>query len=261
MKDSQIKEKMESLDALSGGVVFGKEEAWERLQERMDKKPALLFRFRYAAVAALLLVLISIGVIRYDSQEKIADNLPLNNTTTPIVSEQGTAVYNTTDSQPRVITMPTPMESEPALFVQHEPLLDKLPQGVVVPMPVAQLQLPQINPTVAEVNIELHPKLNLKNMRVVHINDLNAGYTPEQEDMYVYDGPKLDISKMKVVSIYDIQQEGQTSVYEEGMLTMMRINRPHGNTFVFQNPFRRNYGTSGRLYARSPLNINFNRNN
>lgn len=260
MKDSQIQEKMESLDALSGGLVFGKEEAWERLQARMDKKPAVLYRFRYAALAAVLLVLISVGVLlNYHPQERLANSQPRFNPDVMPVNESESG--GVADAQPELMTLSIPVTQEQTTLIEHGPVLNRLPKAMAVSMPVAHLGLPQLQPVSTDLNIDYRPKLNLSTMRVVHINDIDGGYQPAPEDMYAYDGPKLDISKMKVVSIYDLQQEERMNVFEEDILTIARINRPHGNLFTFQNPFRRNYNTGSRLYTGSPLNINFNRNN
>jgi len=56
-----IREKLGSLDPLSVGVVFGKEQAWDKLQARLDKKPSLTpHGHRWAAVAAMLLLTVSV---------------------------------------------------------------------------------------------------------------------------------------------------------------------------------------------------------
>ena len=54
--DKLLREKINMIDPLSGGIVFGKEEAWGRLQQRMEHKPAKRIKLYYqmAAVAATL---------------------------------------------------------------------------------------------------------------------------------------------------------------------------------------------------------------
>lgn len=54
--DKQIREKISDLNTLSGGIVFGKDASWDRLQARLDTPaPRLIpLRLRLAAAAALL---------------------------------------------------------------------------------------------------------------------------------------------------------------------------------------------------------------
>ena len=62
--DKLVTNKMASLDTLSGGIVFGKEEAWEKLQARMDGKPAHRIAWKYVlALAAILLVAVCVAPV------------------------------------------------------------------------------------------------------------------------------------------------------------------------------------------------------
>jgi len=71
MSDKDIREKMESLTPLSGGIVFGKEEAWDKLQARIERKPArrILLSYRMAAAAALLLFVSLLAMYNYPSKQ------------------------------------------------------------------------------------------------------------------------------------------------------------------------------------------------
>jgi hypothetical protein len=53
MNDKQIQDKLEGLNALEGGIVYAKEEAWDKLQSRMDKpaKKIWILPARLAAAA------------------------------------------------------------------------------------------------------------------------------------------------------------------------------------------------------------------
>ena len=53
-----LKSRIDELDTLSGGIVFGKEEAWDKLQSRLDRKPAVKFPFPILRAAAALVVLL-----------------------------------------------------------------------------------------------------------------------------------------------------------------------------------------------------------
>jgi hypothetical protein len=94
-------------------------------------------------------------------------------------------------------------------------------------------------------------------MRVVHINNLGKPITDDERPAYVYNGPKLDISKMKTVSINDVQRYEMMYQQEEEMTRMVRISRSHGDGFLtLSNPFGRNYS----LYSTSTFSIRLNRN-
>ncbi|MBC7554561.1 MAG: hypothetical protein H7257_11335 [Taibaiella sp.] len=69
MPQQDIKTKLDELDTLSAGVVFEREEAWDKLQERLDRKPErkMLPWYRLVAAAALLLLLAG-GWLRYRKQ-------------------------------------------------------------------------------------------------------------------------------------------------------------------------------------------------
>jgi len=69
--DKIVQEKIGSLSPLSGGIVFGKEEAWEKLQARMERKPARRMPLKYwlAAAAVLLLFVSVITVYNYPAKE------------------------------------------------------------------------------------------------------------------------------------------------------------------------------------------------
>lgn len=58
--DIQIREKIASVDTLSSGIVFGKEDAWDKLQARLDKKPNRRHLYLYWSAAAVLLLLAGI---------------------------------------------------------------------------------------------------------------------------------------------------------------------------------------------------------
>ena len=58
--DELIREQINSVGTLDGGVVFGREEAWEKLQARMESKSVRKFPlFYWRAAAAVLLLLLS----------------------------------------------------------------------------------------------------------------------------------------------------------------------------------------------------------
>src|SRR6185437_14862572 len=69
--DKMISEKLDGLDTLSGGIVFGKEEAWDKLQARLEKKPVRIIPLRtwLAAAAVLLLMMGTVGFYFYPAKQ------------------------------------------------------------------------------------------------------------------------------------------------------------------------------------------------
>lgn len=71
VEDQVTRQKMETLGTLGGGIVFGKEEAWEKLQGRLEKgnKP---FYFRmWPAAAALFIAAVGFTAVYYSLPKSI----------------------------------------------------------------------------------------------------------------------------------------------------------------------------------------------
>lgn len=254
MKDHEVKEKLESLSPLAGGVVFGKEEAWDKLQARLEKKPARKIPIIRLSVAAILLLGIGIGTYNYlhqpvaiDLNEQLTTVAPAPPNLEPVVIEQ--PPVSITAETVRVVSTITPVRKE-ILPTKETKVIEQEPVHIAPIMP---------DPQPVAVNEPEKPKVSLKTMRVVHINDIGK---PEDETVsaYVYNGPALDISKMKVVSLNDVQREESLRKQEEEIITMIRINRPHGGFLGFTNTV--GWGNNAqRTYAQNPLSIRLNRNN
>ncbi len=258
MSDKEVKEKLESLNPLSGGIVFGKEEAWDKLQARMDKKPArkIAFSYRLAAAAVLLLCVSVIGYYFYP-EKQIASSQPLNPITTPDTEH---TVVSTTAIEPVTIA-----EQEKETDITH--IKKDVPHArfVVREQPITIAPEPAVDTVIPEpitvVNVPKKPAAPpIKKMRVVHINDLGHAEDGAAETVVAYAGPTLDISKMKVVSLYDIQREESAHRREEEVMAIVRINRPHNGFFSLPNSLSRS-NPDNRSFAQSPLTIRLNRNN
>lgn len=249
MNDKQIKEQIERLDALSGGIVYGREEAWDKLQARLDHKPRKVLLWRSIAAAAVLLLCIA-TYLYVKPEEKTAQTHPLAQPgsfgtesmvvtvpETPIVTPEPKVPTNHTAShQPKIKP-----ETIQAIQETNQPITPEdttAPKGDIAANGSA---LPQVIP--------------VKPMRVVHINDLGKQET--SIPAVAYSGPSLDISKMKVVSLYDLQHEELIRRQEEELITIVRINRPHGILFGIPNYRGRYYSAS----AQNPLSLRLNRNN
>jgi hypothetical protein len=264
MKDIEVKDKLDELNALSAGIVFGKEEAWDKLQARLDKKPAMKFTLGYklAAAAVLLLTVSFIGYYFYAPEKQVV----VNNRPTPAVI---------TDTEQKIVSTPATLEPMviatpeiPAVRIREKKANRKTQEVqhtlFVIKEETKVAPAPIVNPTptvpaVVVTNIATPAIPAIKKMRVVHINEI--GKTTESDDVTIaYSGPSLDISKMKVVSLYDIQREQSIYKQDEELMTIVRINRPHSNMFSITNPLSRN-NSYNRSFAQSPFTIRLNKNN
>jgi len=265
MKDKEVKEKLESLDPLSGGIVFGKEEAWDKLQARMDKPAAkkVVLWYRISAAAALLLCISVIGYYFYTPEKQVVINQPISPAV--ITDTEHMAVSTPTTIEPAFIATPdAPIvrrDKRKALHKKQDPpqTLFAIKEEPVTakPEPIAKPVAPA--PAVVVNNNSKPVVPPVKKMRVVHINDLGKT-TDDEEPTIVYSGPTLDISKMKVVSLYDVQREESVLRQAEEMMTLVRINRPHGNMFSITNPLTRK-DPYDRSFSQSPFTLRLNRNN
>lgn len=259
MKDNEVKEKLESLGPLAGGVVFGKEEAWDKLQARLEKKPARKIPLLRLSAAAILLVGASIGTYRFLEKPEAEHTVALPNTLLPL--QQAIQQPSVTAPEPQVplnVTPETVRIVNTIKLAKKEDLPPVTEKNEVEPGPATvAITTPAPLPIVA--NEPLKQNVPINKMRVVHINDV--GKTEEETAAtYVYNGPALDIAKMKVVSLNDVQREESLRKQEEEVITMIRTNRPHGAFLGFANTVSWN-GTSQRAYAQNPLSIRLNRNN
>ncbi len=254
MNDKQIQDKLEGLNALEGGIVYAKEEAWEKLQTRMDKpaKKAWVLPARMAAAAVLLLMACAGGYyyLTNTTDKKITAAQP-STPDTLVAVEPAT----TPEIQPTEITQP--INSTKVDKRKYDTPLIKI--ATKTPEIITIQPNPQPQPeTIATVDTQAIPEpTTAPKMRVVHINNLGKPITDDERPAYVYDGPKLDISKMKIVSINDVQRYEMMYQRQEDMIRMVRISRAYGDRFfTLSNPF----GRTNSLYPTSTFSIRLNRN-
>jgi hypothetical protein len=253
MNNKQIQDKLEQLNALETGIVYAKEEAWEKLQSRMDKptKKAWVIPVRLAA-AAVLLLMAGAGGYYY-----------LTNTTDNKIAAQPTTPDTLVATVPATIApIPSPeiqlQTNSTTAYVRkydtpHIQITTKTPEIITI-QPNTQPE-PE---TIATVDTQAIPEPTpAPKMRVVHINSLGKPSPEDDRPAYVYNGPKLDISKMKIVSINDVHRYELMYQQEEEMIRMVRMSRPYGDGFfTVSNPFGRNHS----LYSSSSFSIRLNRN-
>lgn len=256
MKDNEVKEKLESLSPLAGGVVYGKEEAWDRLQARMEKKPARTIPLLRLSAAAVLLLTAGMGAYYYTHHTTAPQAIPDSYVGT-------TATPGSTDTE-QARTMVIPPEQAPGqapieipevirCAQTEEPVVEQDAKDSIATLPAVAANVPTVTSPAPPAATQ-----PIKKMRVVHINEL--GKAEEETPAYVYNGPSLDINKMKVVSLNDVQRQEHMRKQEDEIMTIVRINRPHGGFLNLTNT--NGWGeTSQRTIAQNPLSIRLNRNN
>jgi hypothetical protein len=237
MKDAEVKDKLENLSALSGGLVFAREEAWEKLQTRLDKpaKKVIMPWYKLAATAAVLLLALGIYIYTHPATAPVTNNMatatPQENREAPPAPAAPQNAYQAPATAETIrISLPKPKTVPGPTYTIDETNRDCIVQMEYPEQPVAQITQP---PT--------------KKMRLVHINELGN----EEENT-----PALDISKMKIVSIYDVQHQEQMRRQEEEILALERLNRPHSFFVAASLSRHRNTSLSANLFS-----IQLNRKN
>jgi hypothetical protein len=210
--DKLVKEKIASVDTLSGGIVFGKEEAWEKLQARMDKKPAKVvsLRFWLAAAAVLLLFggLLTIYLNPAKQEVGMATNAKEKTPVKSIISARPEVPEVVVQPQPVTVHTSRPGNSRHAPnrkthIVTSEETLQ--PAAIVV----NSLQMtPAENPKeeiAANNTAPVTPVV--KTMKVVYINDVENGSVQQNSEASVASPSSIVLSKLPVVHINDVERE------------------------------------------------------
>ncbi len=203
----ELRKKIDGLDTLSGGIVYGKEEAWEKLQQRIERKPAMRIAIKpiAAAAAMLLLLVIAAGIYLTSASHDNSTITQSNNTvvntpatqpttqpvdelTSPVVIEKATGNSERYKTELSVAKDdPKQIETE----TQQAPPTDEARLTTapnVVPVAIAATAVP-------------------KKMRVVHINDLNREQDTNDEPQEVAANNIIDISKLPMVHISEVVHE------------------------------------------------------
>jgi hypothetical protein len=206
MDDNLLRKKMESLDTLSGGIVYGKEEAWEKLHARMEAKPARKIKLQYAVAAAvLLLVSVSVGIYNYPGKEapkeQVAANQQKPTLTEPLGTKEKEATKTTITEAPLQRSIIS-VEKHVAL---HKTINSEMPvvatnttSGIVAEQKAEEPE--GIAPPVAEVA--------KASMPVVHIDEVErkgAGRAALPATANPMQG--IDIGRLQVVHINDLEKE------------------------------------------------------
>jgi hypothetical protein len=205
--DKLLKEKLESLSPLQGGIVFGKDEAWDRLQARLDKKPLALplARWKMAAAAAVLLLLTGGVIWRITC---VQNDVP---TTGPVAAQPAAAAAHTAAVQAPATAGPGPQAAlqAPAIAEMHhivktepaapQPGITITTDTYTAPLVVAPAPAP-ITTAVAQKEMEV---VSIGDLERINIDRHSAARAQPRVAAHA------DFNKMPVNYIGDVEQAEQ----------------------------------------------------
>ncbi len=220
--DNVMKEKLGSLDTLSGGIVYGKEEAWEKLQGRLDAKPAKRMSLKYSMAAALLLLL---GIAGFYLRTTEKTNTPVQ--ITKATTSQQSMKLQTAALQPETMVVHTSVnnnhtekQKRNTPKVPHTSGVWDTSVAAEPKTPVAPVVVIQTSPA------PVIPKPT--RMKVVHINELDREDEQQNAQQNIAANvPALDVSKLPKVHINDVIHE------EDEVEKILRENRLGANRQFF----------------------------
>lgn len=244
--DQNISHKLDQLNTLGGGIVFGREEAWEKLQSRMDKKPARRIGLYYGVAAAVLLLFASLLFLfsRPEPQPQIAashksQQTPVSAPITPSTITEDPA------PEPEVRHVQKTI-SKTIGYPSQTPL----PQYVIaeapkeLPAPVAEQPAPLVNLASASP----------APMRIVHINELDNDVTTVKplEPAAI----AVRLNPMKVVTMTEVMRNDYPAPYAE-------VKHRESAMPLVKVLFRQDQFTSpgNTISPQNPLNIRINLQN
>ena len=203
-EDKVLMEKLGSLDTLSGGIVYGREEAWEKLQGRLDAKPAKRIVLKYSLAAAILVLLGITGFYFYFGRETV-------NTKTQI-----TEIATSQLAIPaRVVSQPETARAYTSVSVSHTEAKKRNVAHTVCHTSrvwhtsAAPEPQPVVENNIAAPPVALTPPSPARTrMKVVHINELNnEGEQQVVQQDIAANTPGVDVHKLPKVHINDVIHE------------------------------------------------------
>ena len=244
--EEQIKNKLETLDTLQAGIVFGREDAWDKLQAQLDanpvRKPFPIFRL--AAVAAIFLVFIMVGVRYFQPSQTtnapdVIETLPNQDINRSDVMvrphpEPGRRTNHDigTIGQDAPTASPSPLERagvrldsfhtnnriSSALAKPYHKQTITQPVPLPEPQPIAQA--PQPTPDAVP------PPAPEPVMKVVHINELDKEQAPPYEIADKEIPHPHVMFKMKVIHINDLMKPISQEEYLQEMQNNTAVRIP-----------------------------------
>ena len=191
--DNTIAEKLDGLDPLQVGVVSGRDDAWEKLQGRMDAKPSRRLPLWYwpAAAALVGIVASSLWVFNVDAPVPAVVSAASSQAAPPQIAPAPAA------QQPETLMITSPAIEHPAntpalvhnayeedsfaTIVANEPdvpethvVREVLPESVPLPRPMRVVHINELDAAPEESSEKGSFGLSIVHMPVVHINELKA---------------------------------------------------------------------------------------
>lgn len=201
--DKVLKEKLNSLDTLSTGIVFGKEEAWDKLQARMDRPAKRIVLKPWLAAAAVLLLLATVITAYYNAPEeqKIAKQVQHPIMDAPKSPAFPLPVVQVTENNiPEIRTAVREKKHERP--VTHEQEKEMIPTERIPMEEPAPVRVPVDEVLVISNNTPAVPqKIPVK---VVHINELNEDTNLHENLVSMEKRPTFDLKRLSVVHLNDI---------------------------------------------------------
>jgi len=216
--DMQVAEKIAKLDTLSAGIVYGKEEAWDKLQARMDKKLVRVIPLRYWGVVAAMLLLF-IGIIAWyrSPVEDVVVRQSEINKTQIVPSPAVVSTKQETIAPEKAITIKmktvVPVRSINVPNEKHQ-------IAITVPPPIVSEK--HVVEEVASINIPA-PVTPAPPMKIIHINDLEKGSYDVMPASGTTQG--IALNKVPVVHINEVEREAVEvkEILKNNRMTIGRI--------------------------------------
>ncbi len=212
-EDKVLMEKLGSLDTLSGGIVYGREEAWEKLQGRLDAKPAKRIVLKYGMAAALLILTGIAGLYFYGTKEPVSKPLITNVALTP-----STAVPDAVKPQQETTMAYTSVKNN-----RRETQKRNAQPAVCHTSKVLHPLVAEASEALAAKEVAIPPATQPtvpKPLPVVCINDLeNESPLQDKKSITVAGNAPLDFNKMPVLYIDDVVKN------EDEIKSLLKENR------------------------------------
>ncbi len=226
-----LQSKLEGLDTLSAGIVYGKEDAWEKLQARMEQKPVRKIAWRYwTAAAAILLLLVCVSIVYKVPQDQVVAY-------TQTVKKQETAKQN------------LPVVTEQPLQTVRSEMLPK-DQNKETPKVARRQTQPVVQPPAApdtEIATEVTTALPNESMpaptvivvkqpmKTYHINELN--HPVLTRDAALVRKQHTDLRSLPTVHINELvrQEYDANRILQENRESFVQFPFPHRTSTVEQS--------------------------
>lgn len=213
--DDKIRISLEGLDTLKAGIVYGRDDAWDKLQARMEQQPRkkIALYYKVAAAAAAMLIL-AVGTCVWLLQPRQSG--------TPGISHH--AAGNATPQGEKTVVKKD-AAATPASILTASPANELHPQHMIITATPVTRHEEKENEAIVKVDSEpvLHAPAEMpqiavaapaKKMKIVHINELNSQPKDDGDITQNYQNPFPHVVfKMKVVHINELGQPVRQEEY------------------------------------------------